>query len=660
MPRSRKAIFLASAIFIWSAVVLVGYYAFHRPFSPDFAARFFDGGGEILVALAITTVSGAMGTKLLPNLPVPALARLSLRAALGLGVLSVFYLMVGSMLGTSGWIAWVILLGLAFWLRGEMRTWGNDLRGLQKIWVASDGFGKGIALLGAVIFSLALLSALAPPLKFDSLVYHLSLPKQYLLQGRVAYVAENVFWGFPQLPHMLSTWSLALGASRGTLIGWAMGVLCVIGLIGHVADRLGTRAAWAAVAALLSGASLAASLGWGYVDWPSMLMGWGALFFLDQYLLKGQTDLVFLAGVFAGLAAGTKYTAAILIQLGVFVLMWHTPRFRPAGIFIVGSLAAISPWLIKNLLVSGNPVYPLLFPGGAMDAFRIQALQGFPAQGSWLDALFLPFRATWFGIESARVATAPGYEGSLGPLLLGLGMFSMLGWGATNKKQRGLKSIAALVSIGGLVIWALAGRISGHLIRSHLYYSIFPAFTILAAFGFAAIDHIRVSSVRLGRVISALIVFVLALNIFQLDSESLNSEAPQFLTAQIGEQPFLENNLGLYALVMADMQDLPEDSKILMLWEPRSYYCLPICDPDELIDRWVHDLAFFEFPDDVFSAWRDSGYSHVLFYRLGASFVHGDPEHFRSFDLQQLESALSSLSFVKNYNGDYLLFSLGE
>ncbi len=33
-----------------------------------------------------------------------------------------------------------------------------------------------------------------------------------------------------------------------------------------------------------------------------------------------------------------------------------------------------------------------------------------------------------------------------------------------------------------------------------------------------------------------------------------------------------------------------------MLWEPRSLYCLPVCSPDEILDRWRGDLRTWDDP----------------------------------------------------------------
>jgi hypothetical protein len=660
MPRrSPRRWGLAVVIFLWIATAFGVYYAFHRPFPAQFAEQVFVAAGDLIIIAALFALGGALGARLLARLQVTPLARLAARAALGLGVLSLAYLVVGSTLGTESLLAWALLLVLAIWLRNDLALWLADFSDFKTLWKSSGKLGHAIGWLCILIFALTLLKALAPPLEFDTLAYHLSLPKLYLTHGRISYLSEIMYWGFPQLPHMLMTWAGALGAARGALLGWGMGLLATIGLLGHLSARLSPRRGWVAVAALLCGSSLAAALASAYVDWPSILISWGVLFFLDLWAEKKKRYLVMWAGVFAGLAFGTKYTAGLLAPLGLLAILWISKQdWRAAGRFLLAAFALAAPWLLRNAFATGNPFYPLLLPGGAMDTFRLNYYQGFTPQGSSLDAVLLPLRATFVGVEGGRVGDAPGYESSVGPLLLVLGALALLP-SDEKKDGRNMKYIAALIAIGGMVVWAAAGRLSGHLIRTQLYYSLFPAFAVLAGFGFAAAERVRLPNLRLGRVLGALVCVSLGLNALQVSLNAVDSGVFQIWSGQINEEAYLEKNLGLYALVMNSLPNqLPANARVLMLWEPRGYACAPGCDPDEIIDRWPHDLMAFGSTDAVLASWRAAGYTQLLYYRLGARFIYEDPEHFHPFDFTLMDGALADLPLIHDYNGDYLLYSL--
>ncbi|MCW5873361.1 MAG: glycosyltransferase family 39 protein [Anaerolineales bacterium] len=650
---ARPRPLLAASILVWFAVALAYYYAFHRPFTPQFAIQAVLAGRDVLCTALLFALGGALGTRLLPAGSLPALARLALRAAVGLGLLGLLYLLVGSTLGTSAGLAWLLALGLLLLLRGELRQWARDFSGLAELWQHSGRLGRALAILSGVIFAFGMLSVLTPPLAFDTLVYHLSLPKIYLAQGRVGYVPEITHWGFPQGVHMLVTWAGALGSAHGALVSWGMGALAVLGVLGHVTQRISARAGWVAVTALLSGSSLVNALSSGYVDWPGVLMGWGVLLLLEQWLLTRQPRWAMWAGVLCGLAFGAKYTSGLLAPLGVLVfLLASKPDIRAALRYLAAAFVLALPWLLRNFIYTGNPFYPLLLPGGEMDAIRLSFYQGLPAQANWLDAVFLPFRATWLGIEGGHIGTAPGYETSLGPLLL---LFAMLAWVPSATATPPLRRVAGVLSVGGLLIWAAGGLLTGHLIRSHLYYSLFPAFAILAAFGFAAVQNLRLGTVRVGRVAAAVVALSLALSALQAGLALPERGVPQLWSGELDVQAYSERNLGLYALVM---RELPADGRTLMLWEARGHACAPRCDPDEVIDRWQHDLARYGSPQAAVQSWQAAGYDYVLYSRLAAQFVHADPQHFHVFDLQSVEDALAQLSVLQDFNGDYVLYAL--
>src|SRR3990170_4171559 len=77
------------------------------------------------------------------------------------------------------------------------------------------------------------IQALAPPLAWDALVYHLELPRQYLSAGRIVFVESNLFVGFPQLAEMLYTWAMALRSGQtAAVLGWIVGLLALLGTAG--------------------------------------------------------------------------------------------------------------------------------------------------------------------------------------------------------------------------------------------------------------------------------------------------------------------------------------------------------------------------------------------------------------------------------------------
>jgi hypothetical protein len=56
--------------------------------------------------------------------------------------------------------------------------------------------------------------------------------------------------------------------------------------------------------------------------------------------------------------------------------------------------------------------------------------------------------------------------------------------------------------------------------------------------------------------------------------------------------------------------------------------------------------------------WRDAGYTHVLFNRMGAKFIRSDDASYQGADWVALDDLLASLGDPVDFGGAYELYSL--
>ncbi|MBN2499220.1 MAG: hypothetical protein JXB38_00555 [Anaerolineales bacterium] len=664
MQKRTSQILIGLIVLLWLAIGLAFYFLYHRPFTPTFASQIVLDGWQLLIVGLVVSVAGGVGKRVLRVSELPAVAQLSMQAAMGLGILGLVYFF-GALVSVHPVVAWGLLLTAGVIFRREIWAWWQAWKAVPALWRDGDGLVRFSVISCGMILLFTLLVVLCPPLRFDSLVYHQTLPRMYLEAGRFVYVPELMFWGFPQLTHMLYTWVLALGAARMALLTWAAGMLTILGLIDIIRWRMSMRVAWVGAASLLAGFSVASSLTWGYMDWTGMLFGWALLVALDSWRQTMNAKWLRYAGLLTGFAFGTKYTAGILLITGLTVVMWQTFKIKARlwnlllNYLIPAGLVAL-PWLIKNLIATGNPFYPLLLRGGAMDQIRINLFQGKPVEGNWLDLVFLPLRVTFWGIDLGTIGDAPNFEISIGPLLLLFGALAWLGWKHFSDEQKTFVGTATVIGLSGLLVWAVGGRLSGYLIRTHLYFSLFPAFVILAAVGFAGVDRLSIPGARIGRIAAAILVLVLAFNVIQVGMDTAQKGALGYLLGLKSGEDYVTENLGVYFPAMQALKQLPEGSKVLMLWETRGYYCMPVCDSDEVIDRWQHDWAVYGDVDAVKAAWGAEGYTHVMYFKTGADFVRENDTGTEGYDWGSLDELLGSLPEVENFNDAYVLYGLNE
>jgi hypothetical protein len=656
-----KGIILALIVLLWITIVVGLYYVGHKPFSASLALNLIRSLWQLLVALAVVSISGGLGLRIIRKYCNPPMIRIALPAALGIGIIGTTMLLISSFLGISQLIGWMALIILAFIMRRDIFKWLSYWRDLSVLWEDSSWLGRSFAIGVAVILSATLTISLAPPIKFDALVYHLTLPKIYVEAGRFSYVPEIMFWGMPQLGELFYTWTFSLfGVKATTVTGWLIGVLALIGLAGYVDRIFNPRTTWIALASLLIGATASLSISWGYVDWFAFLFGWCVLFTLDSWRIEYKRGYLLLAGIFAGFALGVKYTAGVILLSGIVIIIIGSFKSRTKyknilvdlGAFILPSIVVSLPWWIKNVFGTGNPFYPFFYPSGAMTEFR-QSLYTLPPVGNLLDALMLPWNATILGIEGA-----PGYSASIGPLFLGLGFLTWIGWSGLNIKQKNAISTAVTMGIASLIVWTIASQFSEYLLQSRIYFAIFPAFAFLAGVGFHALGRINVPYFRVQRVVAVFVLILFWFAVVEVAITTLSQGSLQVLLNIQEEDKYLENNLGWYAPASTLIHDLPTFARVVMLWEPRSYECVPRCDPDEILDRWLFELEENGSPEAILSQWQEAGYTHLLYNQFGADFVRQNDPRYNRADWDALDYLLSILPAPVDIGGSYYLYEL--
>lgn len=673
------------AAFFWLVTLVVGYYVSHKPITPETALGLVLAGLRLGVGFGLIILAGGVGRVILHywlREPVPdGLDWSAVALALGIGLLVLGVLLAGLIGAYRTWIGWLVFVVLFVLLRRPALAW---LRQWKRLIELSRGGGRitsVLAGLSTVIVLIGLVVALAPPVKYDALVYHLALPRLYLLNGAFDYTPLLMYWGWPQTGEMIYTWAMELaGESTALVTGWAFGLVALAGLLEFSAVRLGKTAAWVSIAALLTGASLSSALAWGYVDWLVMLMSLAWLVLFAGWNGTPNRRLA-LAGLISGLAFGVKYTAGLLVLIGGIWLVCQSlyiiPRVKPGNNPIHGrrdllrriaigelwfglpAVAMSIPWLVKNWIATGNPVYPLLWPAGAMNLIRLEAYQSGPSFGGWQDVLFLPFRATWLGIEGG-----PGYSASIGPLLFGLALAGLVAWSGLVADERPTVRLALFTAGLGTAAWAIFGRFSSYLLQARIYYVIFPALAFLAAVGYRWLRRLVIGGVRLGRLTAVLILLALVLTTLELGVDTIRADSLGAAFGLVSTDEYLAKVWGWYSPAMQAVRDLPPDSRTLLLWESRWLYCLPGCEPDEIQDRWLRERypspgAPARPADEILTGWRDQGYTDLLVFLSGGEFIQQEGRlPYQPEDWQALETLLEELPVIRDFGQTYRLYRL--
>jgi 4-amino-4-deoxy-L-arabinose transferase-like glycosyltransferase len=394
---SEVRLSLSSRLFLILALILlpllgVGTYA-----GPSFVAvvlRLVVDGAVVLLWLV---AAGGIGASFLAvfkfsqdQLP-PAL-RLVTCAGVGLGIIGLIVLGLGlaGLLGRP--IAWAIIA-----MGAAMSVWqlisGPDHFAKLKLWLVESAGLDWLWLLATPFLATAITGAMTPPgflwgsdepNGYDVVEYHLQVPREWYESHRIQPLPHNIFsyTPFNVEMHYLLGMHLTGGPWAGMYVAQLMHLaffaLTVAAIYG-IARRQGPKliAIIAAMSLLtvpwLTQLSVIAYDEGGFLLFATLAIGWTLTTVSDSI---DRLKRFALAGGMAGFAAGSKLTAvpevlaAIPLVIACLVLsktakkQWGARPQVALGIavFCLMGFLTFSPWLIRNIVWTRNPIFPELMP----------------------------------------------------------------------------------------------------------------------------------------------------------------------------------------------------------------------------------------------------------------------------------------------------------
>ena len=282
---------------------------------------------------------------------------------------------------------------------------------------------------------------------------------------------------------------------------------------------------------------------------------------------SGRTSLLALAGFTAGCAAAVKYNGYLTVPLLAIGAVTLSPRRDPASIArnlaIFGTLAVIplAPWLLRNYLETGNPVFPLMrgtFGGPARadtPSVDIITKRRFLYGESWLEVLTTPFRAFVIG----RFGDPARFDGSFNPLLLVGFLGAVIGRRGAKSRYLWLFSIAVLVLVFFLTTF-----------RSRYAIAALAALAILTA---ELLEHWRHALPRARVLLPALGAAALAFNLWHFADYWRTMSPASYLSGRESRAEYITRFVPEYPLSEFANRNLAPDAVVYLAFlGQRGYY----------------------------------------------------------------------------------------
>jgi hypothetical protein len=485
-------------------------------------------------------------------------------------------------------------------LLAPMRALSDAVRSLK---------GEGWAVIAlAIPAMIALVSTAMPEIFYDALYYHLGLPQQYLLKGKIAWDPAVVHSAFPAYLDVLFGVCLGIagpGAAKFFnlllfLLAWAATAAFVFQVLGDRRAALIGTMTIATVPGVLVMSTMCA------ID--AALIGFSAMSMLAVARARhaitvaagGLTGIISLGAVTAGFIAGSKYTGLWLIAAlaPALVTNHRTVTLRMALIFSATALTIAAPWYVRNALLTGDPLYP-----------AIQALLG-DADAAWaverLQRDVHTIGMTWTApvdLVTALIHTPERLgAGAETGILLPLGAAALLIGALWHQRFRPWALAFALY----LPIWMSVTGVMRYL------YPIFP----LCALGIAEAANLFVARWHQTRLALALVTLLaiapLGQSLAVLNEVYVGSDMAALFSGSLSRHDYLSRRLAYYQAAQWINAHTASDAHVLYLGETRLLYIDRLVTFTSAYDAGHFDRLLAPKAPLLWRTLKDLGVTHIL------------------------------------------------
>lgn len=489
-------------------------------------------------------------------------------------------------------------------------------------------------LTGFVLLLCLVLLASVPPVSRDALTHHLIVPKLYLIHGGIFEIPYIEFSYYPMNLQLLYMVPLSFGNDIiPKYIHLSFAIFTAVLIFSYLKEKINKN--WG-----LFGAFFFLTLPIIIKLSITVYVDLGLIFFSTASILQilkwrknnfSLSHLIY-AAIFCGLALGTKYNGIVtFFILSTFVVFIYS-RFKPpnltnqlnalkyGSIFIIVSLLIFSPWAIKNIVWTGNPIYPLFneifnfkvsLETVNADAVGVTSPSGWGHFAvrkviygeKWWETLLIPIRIFFQGADN----NPKYFDGILNPFLFILPFF------AFDRKKEALKNTNSdkkiLLFFSALFIIIVFLRQD---MRIRWVGPAIPPLTLLAVLGLKNIYDFFSLKKRWRKIVIVLIVLGVALlNIQYLVGQFKHVKPFEYLAGKISRVEYIKRYWPEMSTIAYANKNLEHNSQILALFlGNRRYYS----DYKMIFDRDMFKTIIIKSKknEDVVNDLNKNGFTNII------------------------------------------------
>ena len=501
------------------------------------------------------------------------------------------------------------------------------------------------------VLAIGLLAAV-PPVSRDALTHHLAVPKIWIEKGIFTELPAIPFSYYPMNLDLLYLIPLYFGNDIvPKYIHFAFALLTAFLIYFHLKPRLNTFYGLLGALFFLSIPVIVKLSITVYVDLGLIFFSTAALLNLIYWFENGHQarNLIFSA-ICCGLALGTKYNGLIVLFLlagfvpilylrrlggGVTKKSWRSQlaALGCSALFVLIALLLFSPWMVKNIHMTGNPLYPL-YKSFFNDKSAPQQLVSNENDAAIEKEKIVSKKSGWknfavrklvYGEPLWQICLIPlrvffegrdddpkHFDGQLNPFLLILPLILLLPGKQLNNTRKSESRILALFAAGYMIFVFFQVDM-----RIRWISPIIPPLIILSMYGLEELYSLgRDADLRWKRVFYSAAVVIIPLVMLSVNARYIQSlwskvDPLPYISGQESRGDYINRFRPEYEVIKHINQHLSGDAVILCLFIGNRIYYF-----DRHI-RWNKNLiekvvASSESIDEIENGLRQAGITHLM------------------------------------------------
>lgn len=435
---------------------------------------------------------------------------------------------------------------------------------------------NGLSILFVVALSIigliALVAVLAPSTStdWDTIAYHLAVPKIWLERGQISFVQGMHQSNFPFTIECLFLMGLKWGGqSAAKAFSLAIYIFGCISVFGIARRWYGQKGAWWSALAFASIPIVAWESGTGYIDVAhGLFTTLGCIYAIEAVTSQEGKKNWILAGLCLGFALGTKYTGlqvSIALCLALLVYGLVNKRFvhtlKTAAMIALVAVSVGGSWYVKSAIYTGNPVFPFfssILDGRDWDAWRASVYKNEQDSfGVGAGALDIGHAVLGLAYQPGRYTNPDPINGrgfptgTVGFAVILVGVSAAL-FGRLSLSERLLLSTVAI----GMLMWFLLSQQSRYL--------------TITMIPLAVMAGAQATKTKWKAVMSAALAIQCLTTVFLLTKLQTSDQA-KFVFGQESEDEYLTKRLAVYR-ANKYIQTLSPKTKVALYDEVFGYY----------------------------------------------------------------------------------------